>query len=139
MSEALILFNATVPVSMVTLYINNTYDGIIFQNPETTTVACTTDSGSTCTVILGGQGYTSGTVTSNTEYYATCTLPANATSCSATNTGGLNTLTVFADQYKGGVPSSLQPVIKGDIYIYTFVAVFQDGSAATATVSTTAG
>jgi hypothetical protein len=139
MSEALVLFNATVPVSMVTLYINNTYAGIIYQNPATRTVACTTDSGSTCSVILGGQGYTSGTVTSNTTYLATCTLPANVTTCSATSTEGLNTLTVFADQYKGGVPSSLQPVVKGDTYVYTFVAVFQDGSAATATASTTAG
>jgi hypothetical protein len=137
-ASALVTFNASVPVSSLAVYVNNTYDGLAFENPGTTTVACTASEGQICSVQLGGSGYSSGTFTTITRYYATCSVPANSTTCSATNTGTLNTLTVFGDEYQGSVPSSLMPVIPGDTYVFTFVATFQDGSTAIATVSTVA-
>ena len=137
--SALITFNASVPVSTLKLYVNNTYDGLALQNPSQTTIACSTAAGQTCSVELGGSGYSSGTYTSFTTQYALCSVPANSTSCSATYTGDVNTLTKFADEYKGSVPNNFIPVVQGDTYVFTFVATFQDGSTATVTISTVAG
>jgi hypothetical protein len=137
--SASVLINASVPISFLTVYVNNTYDGVAFENPSTTTIACTTGAGQTCSVELGGSGSSSGTSTTITKNYATCSVPANSTSCSATYTGSINTLTVFDYQYKGSVPSSFIPAVPGDTYVFKFVATFQDGSSATATASTVAG
>lgn len=136
--SAEILINGSVPISTVAVYVNNTYEGLALQNPSTTTIACSTAAGQTCSVQIGGSGYSSGTYTTITKYYATCSVPANSTSCSATNTGSVNTLTVFVDEYKGSVPSNFIPVVQGDTYVFTFVATFQDGSTATVTASTVA-
>jgi len=136
--SASVLINASVPISSLTVYVNNTYDGVAFQNPSTTTIACTAGAGQTCSVELGGSGYSSGTSTTITKTYATCSVPANGTSCSATYTGSVNTLTVFDYQYKGSVPSSFIPAIPGDTYVFKFVATFEDGSTATASASTIA-
>jgi hypothetical protein len=137
-ASALVAINASVPISTLEVYVNNTYDGLALQNPSTTTVACSTAAGQTCSVELGGSGYSNRTYTTITKYYATCSVPANSASCSATYTGSVNTLTEFADEYKGSVPSNLIPVVQGDTYVFTFVATFQDGSTATATASTIA-
>ena len=136
--SASVLINGSVPISSLTVYVNNTYDGVAFQNPSTTTIACTTGTGQTCSVELGGSGSSSGTSTTITKYYATCSVPANATSCSATYTGSVNPLTVFDYQYKGSLPSSFIPAVPGDTYMFKFVATFEDGSTATASASTIA-
>jgi hypothetical protein len=133
--SALVTINASVPISTLVVYVNNTYDTLAFQNPATTTIACSTAPGQTCSVNLGGSAYSSGTVTSSTAQYATCVVPANSTSCSATYTGSANTLTKFAYEWKGSVPNNLIPVVQGDTYVFSFVATFQDGSTATATAS----
>jgi hypothetical protein len=137
-ASALVTIDASVPVSTLEVYVNNTYDGLALQNPSTTTIACSTSAGQTCSVELGGSGYSNATYTTMTKYYATCSALANSNSCSATYTGSVNTVTRFADLYKGSVPSSLIPVVLGDAYVFKFVATFQDGSTATATVSTVA-
>jgi len=136
--SALVMINGSVPISSLTVYVNNTYDGVAFQNPSTTTVACTTGAGQTCSVELGGSGYSNGNSTTVTKTYATCSVPPNGTSCSATYTGSVNTLTVFDYQYKGSVPSSFIPAVRGDTYVFRFVATFQDGSTASASATVTA-
>ncbi len=133
-----ILVNGSVPISSVMISVNGTYDGLALQNPTTTTIACSTAVGQTCSIELGATSYSSGTYTSITKYYATCSVPANSTSCSATYTGSVNTLTEFAELYKGSVPNGFIPVVQGDTYVFTFVATFQDGSTSTATVSVVA-
>jgi len=135
-ASALVMINASVPISTLKVYVNNTYDGLAFQNPSVTTVACSTAAGHICSVLLGGSAYSNATYTSTTRYYATCSVPPNSATCSATNTGSTNTVTVFAYEYKGSVPSKFIPTVPGAKYIFTFVATFQDGSTATATAST---
>ena len=135
-ASALVTFNATVPVSSVEVYVNGTYDSTFLQNPTTTTVACSTAAGQTCSVELGGTTYSNATYTTTTKYYATCTVPSNGTSCIAASTGSMNNLTRFADEWKGSVPGKFIPVVQGLTYLFTFVATFQDGSTATATAST---
>lgn len=137
-ASASITINGTVPVSSLTVYVNSTFDGVAYQNPTTTTIACTTAAGQTCSVELGGNGTSHGNSTTVTKIYATCSVPAGSTSCSATYTGSVNTLTVFNYQYKGSIPNSLIPAVAGDTYVFKFVATFQDGSTATATASTVA-
>ena len=138
-ASALVTINASVPVSTMKVYVNGTYDALFLQNPTTTTVACSTAAGQTCSVELGGTAYSNATYTTTTKYYATCTVPSNGTSCIATSTGSVNTLTKFADQWKGSVPDKFIPVVQGLTYLFTFVATFQDGSTATATASVVAG
>ena len=137
-SSALINITATVPISTLAVYVNNTYDGLAIQNPSTTTIACTAAAGQTCSVELGGSGYSNATVSTTTKYYATCSVPADSTSCSATNTGSVNTLTKFAYVYKGSLPDKFTPADQGAKYVFTFVATFQDGSIATVIASTIA-
>lgn len=137
-ASALVTINASVPVSILEIYVNDTYDGLTLQNPSTTTVSCSTSPGQMCSVQLGGEGYSNATFTTITRYYATCSVPANSTSCIATSTGSVNTLTQFADEWKGSVPDKFIPVVQGLTYLFTFVATFQDGSTATATASTVA-
>ena len=132
-ASALIIFNATVPVSSVQVYVNGTYDSLFLQNPTTTTVACSTAAGQMCSVQLGGTVYSNATYTTSTKYYATCSVPSSGSSCIATSTGSVNTLTRFADEWKGSVPTSFIPVVHGLTYEFRFVATFQDGSTATAT------
>jgi hypothetical protein len=137
-ASALITFNATVPVSSVEVYVNGTYESVFLQNPTTTTIACSTAAGQMCSVELGGTAYSNATYSTSTRYYATCSVPSNGTSCIATSTGSVNTLTRFADEWKGSVPNKYIPVAHGLTYLFTFVATFQDGSSATATASTIA-
>ncbi len=137
-SSALINITATVPISTLTVYVNNTYDGLVIQNPSTTTITYTAAAGQTCSVQLGGTGYSNATYTTVTKYYATCSVPANSTSCSAINTGSVNTLTKFAYVYKGSLPDKFIPAVQGAKYVFTFVATFQDGSTATVVASTIA-
>ena len=59
--SALVTVNASVPISSLQAYVNNTYDGTPIQNPSVTTVACTTSSGQTCSVELGGSAYSNAT------------------------------------------------------------------------------
>ena len=92
-----ILINGSVPISSVTVSVNGTYEGLALQNPSTTTIACSTAIGQICSIELGATEYSSGTYTSITKYYATCSVPANSTSCSATYTGSVNTLTEFIE------------------------------------------
>ncbi len=137
-ASALVTFNGTVPVSSLTVYVNGTYDGTAFENPSTATVACTTAAGQICSVELGGSGYSVGNSTTVTKTYATCSVPPGGTSCSATYTGSVNTLTVFGYEYKGSIPKSFIPAVPGEVYVFKFVATFQDGSTATASASTVA-
>jgi hypothetical protein len=136
--SATILINATVPISTVAVYVNDTYDGLPIQNPGTTTFTCTSSGNQTCSFELGGSRYSNSTFTTSTKYYVTCFVPPDSGSCSATDTGSLNNSTLFAYSYKGGVPNSFMPIVPGDTYLFTFVATFQDGSTATATESTVA-
>jgi len=48
-----------------------------------------------------------------------------------------NTLTVFAYEYKGSVPNSFIPLVSGDTYVFTFIALFEDGSNTRATSGVT--
>jgi hypothetical protein len=70
--SAEVLINGSVPISTLAVFVNDTYDGLAFQNPTSTTIACSTASGQACSVDLGGSGSSSGTSTTITEYYATC-------------------------------------------------------------------
>ena len=137
-ASATVTINATVPISTLEVYINNTYDGLVLQNPYTTKFTCTSSAGQNCSFELGGNSLSNGTHTSSTEYYATCYIPASTASCSGTYTESADTLTAFAYGYKGSIPNNLIPVIQGDTYSFTFVATFQDGSTASATASTVA-
>jgi hypothetical protein len=38
-----------------------------------------------------------------------------------------NNMTHYAYQWKGSVPNSLIPVVKGDTYVFEFTVVYQDG------------
>ncbi len=134
--SALVIINGSVLLSILKVYVNNTYDGIAYQNPRTDTVGpCYAASNRTCSFELGGSGYISGNHTSLSTDYATCYVPASQNSCFATVTGGTSTLTAFALEYKGSVPNEFIPVVVGDKYVIMFVATFQDGSTATATAS----
>jgi hypothetical protein len=137
--SALVTINASVPISTLQVYVNNSYDGTPIQNPSVTTVACTTSAGQTCSVELRGNSYSNATYTSSTSYYATCSVSANETSCSATTTGSMNTMTKYAYLYKGSLPDRDIPVVSGVRYIFTFIATFQDGSVASEAVSVVAG
>jgi len=138
-ASALITINATSPVSSVEVYVNGTYDSVFLQNPTTTTIVCSTAAGEMCSVELGGTAYSNATYTTSTKYYATCSVPSNGTSCIATSTGSVNTLTRFADEWKGSVPDKFIPVVEGLTYLFTFGAAFENGSTATATASVVAG
>jgi len=137
--SGLVTFNGTSPVSSLKVYVNGTYDGTPFENPSTATYACTTGAGQACSVLLGGSSYTSGNSTTSTKYYATCSVPQGSTTCSATTTGAVNTMTAFAYMYKGSLPSNFVPAVRGDSYVFQFVATFQDGTTTTATASVVAG
>ena len=137
-ASATVTINATVPISTLAVYVNNTYEATPIRNPSTTTVACTTSPGKTCSVELGGSGYSNATFTTVTKNYATCSVPQNATTCVATATGAVNTMTNYAYLFKGSVPTQFIPVVKGFTYFFKFVATFQDGSTATASASTIA-
>jgi len=138
-ASATVTINATVPLSTLEVFVNNTYDATPITNPSTATFTCTTSSGQTCSVELGGNGYSNATFTTVTKYYATCSVPQNATTCIATNTGSITALTSYAYLFKGSVPTQFIPVVKGLIYEFRFVATFEDGSTATATASVVAG
>jgi hypothetical protein len=133
--SALVTINASVPISTLQVYVNNTYDGMPIQNPSVTTVVCTTSVGPTCSVELGGTAYSNAIYASSTRFYATCSVLANETSCSATSTGSLNNMTEYAYQYKGSLPDRDIPVTSGVRYIFTFIATFQDGSVTSEAVS----
>ncbi len=137
-ASATVMINAVVPISTLVVYVNNTYDGTPIMNPSTTTIACTTSPGQNCSVQLGGSGYSNTTFSTVTKYYATCSVPLNATTCLATSTGSVNTLTAYAFLYKGSLPNQFIPAVKGAIYVFKFVATFQDGSTATSSASTVA-
>lgn len=137
-ASAMVTINANVPLSSLAVYVNNTYDGLPIQNPHTTTVACSTAAGRTCSVLLGGATFSNATYTTTTKYYATCNVPENGSSCSATYTGSVNNMTRYAYEYKGSIPSRFIPAVAGARYVFSFVATFQDGSTATATVTTVA-
>ncbi|MDG6901222.1 MAG: hypothetical protein JRM80_04605 [Nitrososphaerota archaeon] len=47
-------------------------------------------------------------------------------------------MTHYAYVWKGSVPNSLIPVIKGDTYVFEFVVVYMDGSTGSAYVQTVA-
>jgi hypothetical protein len=130
--SALVYFNGSSPASTLSVYVNNTFDGLALGQ-ESTTYQCTGPAGGTCSIQLGGQAFSNASTTLVTRYYASCVVPANTSSCTATVTGASNTLTEFALQWKGSVPSGLIPIVKGDSYIFKFVAVFQDGTTVTRT------
>lgn len=133
--SALVTINASVPITTLQVYVNRTYDGTPIQNPSTTTVACTTSAGQTCSVELGGRAISNATYSSSTTYFATCSVPDNTTSCSATSTGGMNTATQYSYLYKGSLPGRDIPVVSGVRYVFTFIATFQDGSVTSEAVS----
>lgn len=136
--SALVAINGSVPISTLQVYVNNSYDGMPIQNPSVTTIACTTSSSKTCSVELGGSSYSNSTYASSTRYYATCSLLANETSCTATSTGTVNTMTQYAYMYKGSLPERDIPIIdedRGVVYIFTFIATFQDGSVTSEAIS----
>ena len=136
--SALVIINGSMPISTLQVYVNNSYDGMPIQNPSVTTFACTTSAGQTCSVELGGSSYSNSTYASSTRYYATCSLLANETSCTATSTGTVNTMTQYAYMYKGSLPDRDIPIIdedRGVMYIFTFIATFQDGSITSKAIS----
>ena len=135
-ASALVTINASVPISTLVVYVNNSYDATPIRNPSTTTITCTTSPGQNCSVLLGGSGYSNATSSTATKYYATCSVPLNSTTCVATSTGAANTMTNYAYLFKGSLPSKFIPAVKGAIYFFKFVATFQDGSTSSATVST---
>ena len=81
-AEAELTVNASVPLSVLKIYVNGTMDTEEFPNPVT--------------------------------------------------------VTTYAYLWKGTVPSSLLPVVKGDTYVFKFIATFQTGSNSTVTASTVA-
>ena len=137
-ASATVTINATVPLSRLDVYVNHTYDSTPITNPSTTTVTCTTSPGQTCSVELGGSAYSNATFTTVTKNYATCSVQQGATTCVATSTGAINTMTSYAYLFKGSVPYQFIPVVKGDTYVFIFMATFQDGSSSSITVSTVA-
>jgi len=137
-ASAMVIINATVPLSTLEVFVDHTYDATPITNPSTATFTCTTSSGQTCSVELGGNGYSNATSTTVTKFYATCFVPQNATTCLATDTGSITTLTSYTYLFKGSVPTQFIPVIPGSTYEFTFEATFQDGSTAEATASVVA-
>ena len=139
MAEGMILINSTSPVTEVEVYVNGTFNGYAVGSPYPATPTCTGTPGRTCSVILGGTAYASGSYTTESNYYATCVVPANGTSCLATYVGPANTFTgAIAYWYKSGMTQALSPVVAGDTYMFTFVATFQDGSTSTASMTVVA-
>ncbi|MDA4117981.1 MAG: hypothetical protein OK455_06520, partial [Thaumarchaeota archaeon] len=130
-ASGLVTINAAVPLLTLVVFVNNTYDSTPIR-PSTTSVTCTTSSGQACSVDIGGSGYSNATFTTITKNYATCSVPQNATSCVATSTGAVSTMTSYAYLFKGSLPNRFVPVLQGLIYEFTFIATFQDGSQATA-------
>jgi len=49
-----------------------------------------------------------------------------------------NNMTHYAYLWKGSVPNSLTPVVKGDVYVFEFTVVYQDGSTGSAYAQTVA-
>ncbi len=76
-ATALVNFTLNSPVSMLKVYVNNTYESTPLQNPN-------------------------------------------------------NNMTHYAYLWKGSVPNSMIPVIKGDTYVFEFTVVCQDGSTGSA-------
>ncbi len=50
-----------------------------------------------------------------------------------------NNMTHYAYLWKGSVPNSMIPVVKGDTYVFEFVVVYRDGSTGSAWAQVVAG
>lgn len=131
-----IAVRGSVPTSEIVMYVNGTYNGIIWQNPAVRVLykPCVGTGGATCTLEAEGACEGSSSGTSCTTQYASCYNEQANTSCTATENEGTINLTAFDTGYKGGVPDSLTPVIPGDRYVVTCIATFQNGAQANATV-----
>ncbi len=107
---ATVLVNASAQLSTLAVYVNGTYNGTPLNYSDS-------NSRSSCSVPQN----------STTRATTTCTVTAS-----------FNSLTSYAYLYKGSLPTNLIPAVKGDTYIFKFVATFQDGLTSIAIAETVA-